>query len=116
MAYYSDPSHLFSGYSTDEGNYASFTLASLPSCSGDGNRLNDIKEVLFSLLTVIDDDYAALPAYASGVDVSTKAKNFNISSQLRGTSSNTTVKTFTISFTANSPLTDVADEPEYNPD
>lgn len=116
MAYHADPSNLFTGYSTDEGGFAAFPIDYLPSCSGNSNNLNDIKEILFSLLTVVDEDYNSLPPYASGVDVQTQARNFTISSQLRGLSNNTTVKTFSVSFTANSPLTDVADEPAYNPD
>jgi len=116
MAYYSDPAHLFTGYSTDEGAYAAFPVDYLPTCSGDPNRLNDIKEVLFSLLSVVEADYVGLPAYASGVDVQTKAKNFSISSQLNATGGETMQKTFVVTFVANAPLQDVADESEYNPD
>jgi len=116
MAYYSDPANLFPGYTTNEGADACFPTEYLPTCSGDSNNLNDIKEILFSLLSVIDNDYASLPAYSSGVGVSTKAKNFSINSQLTATGGETTQKTFTVSFITNSPITDVVDEPEYNPD
>jgi hypothetical protein len=116
MAYYSDPAHLFPGYATDEGTYAAFPAITLPTCSGNPSNINDIKEVLFSLLSVIEDDYAALPAYSSGVFVQTKAKNFSISSQLNSTGGSTMQKIFIVTFVANAPLQDVADENEYNPD
>jgi hypothetical protein len=115
MAYYSDPVNLFPGYTSDEGNYAVFPRNSLPTCSGNSANLNDIKEVLFSMLTVVDNDYAALPAYASGVLVQTKAKNFTISSNTN-TGEFSVKKTFTVSFTANSQILDVVNESEFNPD
>lgn len=116
MAYYSDPTHLFPLYVTDEGNYAVFPRDSLPTCSGNSANLNDIKEITFSLLSVLDTDYATLPAYASGVDVMTKAKNFTISSTISTNPDNTIRKTFQVSFLANSQILDVANESEYNPD
>lgn len=116
MAYYSDPVNLFPLYVTDENNYAVFPKDSLPTCSGNPANLNDIKEVLFSMLSVLDDDYATLPAYASGVNVQTKAKNFTISSSLSTNPDNTMRKTFNVSFLANTQILDVADESEYNPD
>jgi len=116
MAYYSDPTHLFPGYGTDENNYAVFPASELPSCSGNPNNLNDIKEILFSLLTVVEGDYSTLPDYASGVNVQTKATHFNISSTVTGATGNTARKTFTVSFTVNAPAVSVADENEYNPD
>jgi hypothetical protein len=115
MAYYSDPTYLFPGYTSDEGNYAVFPRDLLPTCSGNSANLNDIKEILFSLLTVVENDYVTLPAYSSGVYVQTKAKNFNISSTTT-TGENTARKVFTVSFTANAQILDVADENEFNPD
>ncbi len=116
MAYYSDPTNLFTGYVTDEGGFAVFPVSSLPTCSGNPANLTDIKEILFSMLSVIDDDYAALPVYASGVNTQTKAKNFTISSTINTNPDNTTRKTFNVSFIANTQILDVSDEPEYNPD
>ena len=115
MAYNSDPTNLFSGYATDEGGFAVFPVSSLPTCSGNPANLTDIKEILFSMLSVIDSDYSALPAYSANVNTSTKAKNFTISSNTN-TGEFSVRKTFTVSFTANSQILDVADEPEYNPD
>ena len=116
MAYYSDPNNLFPGYTTNEDASAVFPAIQLPTCSGVAGNLQDIKEILYSMLTVIADDYASLPAYASGVNVQTQAKNFSITSGLAAGSNATTIKNFVVSFTVNSPLTDVADENEYNPD
>ncbi|NBO99276.1 MAG: hypothetical protein EBU90_03995 [Proteobacteria bacterium] len=116
MAYYADPVNLFPAYSTDTNTAAIFPVETLPSCSGNVNNLQDIKEVLFSLLTVVDDDYASLPAYSSGVNVQTKATNFSISSTITNPSNGTVKKTFTVSFTANAPAVSVADENAYNPD
>jgi hypothetical protein len=118
MAYYSDPNNLFPGYTTNEDASAVFPAVQLPTCSGvaASANLQDIKEILYSMLTVIADDYASLPAYASGVDVQTQAKNFSITSGLAAGSNATTIKNFVVSFTVNSPLTDVTDENEYNPD
>lgn len=116
MAYYSDPNNLFPGYTTNEDASAVFPAIQLPTCSGVAGNLQDIKEILYSMLTVIADDYASLPAYASGVDVQTQAKNFSITSRLSSGSNATKIKNFVVSFTVNSPLTDVADENEYNPD
>jgi hypothetical protein len=116
MAYYSNPTNLFPGYGTDEGNYAVFPVSQLPSCSGNPNNLNDIKEILFSLLSVVDNDYANLPAYASGVNVRTKANNFSITSSVGAATGNTVRKVFTVGFTVNAAPTSVADENEFNPD
>ena len=116
MAYYSNPVNLFPLYTTDEGNYAVFPINSLPTCSGSPANLNDIKEIVFSMLSVLDNDYTALPAYASGVLVQTKAKNFTISSSISTNPDNTMRKTFNVSFLANTQILDVADESEFNPD
>lgn len=116
MAYYADPTNLFTGYVTDEGGFAVFPVSSLPTCSGNPANLTDIKEILFSMLSVVDDDYAVLPAYASGVNTQTKSRNFTISSTISTNPDNTIRKTFNVSFLANSQILDVADEPEYNPD
>ena len=116
MAYYSDPTHLFPGYGTDENNYAVFPASGLPSCNANPNNLNDIKEILFSLLTVVDDDYSSLPAYASGVNVMTKATNFSINSSVTNATNGTMKKTFNVIFTVNAPAVSVANENEYNPD
>ena len=116
MAYYSNPANLFPGYGTDEGGYAVFPVSQLPSCSGNPNNLNDIKEVLFSLLTVVDNDYANLPVYNSGVNVMTRANNFSINSSVGAANGNTIRKTFTVGFTVIAPPTSVVDENEFNPD
>lgn len=116
MAYYADPSNLFTGYATSGNVAAIFPVESLPSCSGTASNLDDIKEILFSMLTVIDEDYATLPAYSSGVNLQTKATNFNISSSVTNPVGGTVRKTFNVSFTVNAPAVSVADENEYNPD
>ena len=116
MAYYSNPTNLFPGYATDEGNYAVFPVSQLPSCSGNPSNLNDIKEILFSLLSVVDNDYANLPAYASGVNVMTKANNFSITSSVGAATGNTIRKTFTVGFNVVAAPTSVVDENEFNPD
>jgi len=119
MAYDADARHLFPGYTTGEGTeIAAFLADDLPTCSGDfETNVDDIKEVLYSLLSVVAEDYAQLPAYSSGVDVRTKATNFNITSQLSSTGGGPTVRqTFQVSFIMNSPVQDVADEAAYNPD
>jgi hypothetical protein len=116
MAYHADPSHLFTGYATSGDVAAIFPVETLPSCSGSASNLGDIKEVLFSLLSVVEDDYSTLPAYASGVNVQTKATHFNISSTVTGATGNTARKTFTVSFTVNAPAVSVTNENAYNPD
>jgi hypothetical protein len=116
MAYYSNPVNLFPGYTTDTGTNAVFPIEQLPSCSGSPSNLNDIKEVLFSLLSVVENDYANLPAYASGVNVMTKANNFSITSSVGSAAGNTVRKTFTVGFTVVAAPTSVVDENEYNPD
>lgn len=116
MAYYADPTNLFTGYATSGDVAAIFPVETLPSCSGNAGNLQDIKEVLFSLLSVVDEDYASLPAYSSGVNVQTKATNFSISSTISNPSNNTVRKTFTVTFVANAPTTSVVDENAFNPD
>jgi hypothetical protein len=116
MAYDANPTGIFPGYSTNEGGSAVFDVNTLPTCSGTPNNLNDLKEILYSLLEVTASDYATLPAYESGVDVRTKAKNFSISSSVSPGAGEQVTKRFTVNFTMNSPIVDVADEPEYNPD
>jgi hypothetical protein len=116
MAYYSNPTNLFPGYATDEGGYAVFPVSQLPSCSGNPANLQDIKEILFSLLSVVENDYANLPAYASGVNVMTKANNFSITSSVGAATGNTVRKTFTVGFNVVAAPTSVVDENEYNPD
>ena len=117
MAYQADPTYLFPGYGTDEGNYAVFPVSQLPSCSGNPNNLNDIKEILFSLLSVVDDNYANLPVYSSGVGGAvTKANNFAITSSVGAANGNTVRKTFTVGFTVLAAPTSVVDEPNHNPD
>jgi hypothetical protein len=117
MAYDSNPSYLFPGYNTNEGADACFPTDYLPTCSGDPTNLNDIKEVLYSLLSVVAEDYEALPAYSASVETRTRATNFSITSQLSSTGGGPTVRqTFQVSFIMNSPVQDVADEAEYNPD
>lgn len=116
MAYYADPVNLFTGYATSGNVAAIFPVETLPSCSGNSSNLSDIKEILFSLLSVVEDDYVSLPAYSSGVNTMTKATNFAISSTVTNSTGNTAKKTFTVSFTVNAPAVSVLDENAYNPD
>lgn len=116
MAYYADPSHLFTGYVTSGDVAAIFPVETLPSCSGNPSNLGDIKEILFSLLSVLDDDYAGLAAYSSGLYVQTKATNFAISSTVTNSTGSTAKKTFTVSFNVNAPAVSVTDENAFTPD
>lgn len=116
MAYYANPNHLFTGYATSGNVAAIFPVETLPSCSGSASNLGDIKEVLFSLLSVVEDDYSTLPAYASGVNVMTKATNFSINSSVANATNGTMKKTFNVIFTVNAPAVSVVNENEYNPD
>ena len=113
MAYSANPTYIFPAYTTDTNTAAVFDVTSLPSCSGNPTNLNDIKEVLFSILSVVENDYADLPAYASGVAQRTKANNFSITSSVGAATGNTIRKTFTVGFNVIAPPTSVLDEPHY---
>ena len=116
MAYSANPAQIFTAYTTDTDTAAVFDVASLPSCSGNPSNLQDIKEVLFSILSVVEADYSSLPAYSSGVALRTKANNFSITSSVGAANGDTVRKTFTVGFTVVAPPTSVLDEPNYTGD